>query len=196
MSRSKIAPTFLASQSFEKRVLGFLRKQKFQRHDNFNYYHPHYRHLSPFFGFGGGFFRLQEPLGSKEPWRWDRVPPIFIFFWGGGGMGFKRWIPIHPSKSITKISDQFVAIEKKQPKRCGKLQPLDGTRIASADGGSLFDCRVLGSSLRFSPFNTMRDFYRNLRIGIEFDSRLGLRLSTLSNYTVSLDLWHHSPWWS
>ncbi|KAJ5505974.1 hypothetical protein N7453_004931 [Penicillium expansum] len=52
------------------------------------------------------------------------------------------------------------------------LQPLEGINVASVDGGSLFDCRVPGPSLRFGPFNTIQDFHRHLRMGIEFDSRL------------------------
>ncbi|KAJ5972384.1 uncharacterized protein N7479_002302 [Penicillium vulpinum] len=54
-----------------------------------------------------------------------------------------------------------------------KLQPPEGTRVASVDGGSLFDCRVPGPSLRFGPFDNLQDFHRHLRMGIEFDSRLG-----------------------
>ncbi|KAJ5169369.1 Aminoglycoside phosphotransferase [Penicillium coprophilum] len=53
------------------------------------------------------------------------------------------------------------------------LEPPEGTKIASIDGGSLFDCRVPGTSLRFGPFDTIQDFHRHLRMGMEFDSRLG-----------------------
>lgn len=51
-------------------------------------------------------------------------------------------------------------------------QPSQGIRVASVDGGSFFDCRVVGSSLPFGPFDTVQDFHRHLRMGMEFDSRL------------------------
>ena len=53
-----------------------------------------------------------------------------------------------------------------------KLQPAEGNMIANVDGGSLSDCRVAGTSLRFGPFNTIQDFHRHIRMGMEFDSRL------------------------
>ncbi|CAG8389769.1 unnamed protein product [Penicillium salamii] len=52
------------------------------------------------------------------------------------------------------------------------LQPPEGTRIASADGGSLFDCRIPGPTFRFGPFDTLQDFHRHLRMGMDFDPRL------------------------
>ncbi|KAL4796008.1 hypothetical protein BDV19DRAFT_378479 [Aspergillus venezuelensis] len=53
-----------------------------------------------------------------------------------------------------------------------KLQPPEGTGISSVDGGSLYDCRVPGLSLRFGPFGTAQDFHKHLRRGMEFDPRL------------------------
>lgn len=53
-----------------------------------------------------------------------------------------------------------------------ELQPPEKIGIASVDGGSLFDCRILGPSLRFGPFDTTQDFHRHLRMGMELDSRL------------------------
>ncbi|CEJ58686.1 hypothetical protein PMG11_07335 [Penicillium brasilianum] len=52
------------------------------------------------------------------------------------------------------------------------LQPPPGIGVASVVRGSLFDCRVPGPSLRFGPFDTVQDFHRCLRMGMEFDSRL------------------------
>ena len=40
------------------------------------------------------------------------------------------------------------------------LPPAQGIGIASVDGGSLFDCRIPGPSLRFGPFDTIQDFHR------------------------------------
>ncbi|KGO75058.1 Aminoglycoside phosphotransferase [Penicillium italicum] len=59
------------------------------------------------------------------------------------------------------------------------LQPSQGNRVASVDGGSLFDCRVPGPSLRFGPFDTVQDFHRHLRMGMEFDSRLEPKIQEL-----------------
>ncbi|CAG8251617.1 unnamed protein product, partial [Penicillium salamii] len=52
------------------------------------------------------------------------------------------------------------------------IQPPEGCKIASVDGGSLFDCRLPGSVTRFGPFDTIQDFHRHLREGMDFDSRL------------------------
>lgn len=59
------------------------------------------------------------------------------------------------------------------------LQPPEGMGVASVDGGSLFDCRVPGVSLRFGPFNTVQDFHRHLRMGMEFDSTLDPQIQEL-----------------
>ncbi len=53
-----------------------------------------------------------------------------------------------------------------------ELQPPEDMGVASVDGGSLYDCRVPGQSLRFGPFSTTQEFHRHLRRGMEFDSRL------------------------
>lgn len=52
------------------------------------------------------------------------------------------------------------------------LQPPEGTRIASVDGGSLFDCHIPSPSFRFAPFDTPQDRHRHLRMGMYFDPRL------------------------
>ncbi|KAH3488412.1 hypothetical protein KXW06_006040, partial [Aspergillus fumigatus] len=59
------------------------------------------------------------------------------------------------------------------------LQPPEGMGVASVDGGSLFDCRVPGRSLRFGPFATTQDFHRHLRRGMEFDLRLDPEIQEL-----------------
>ncbi|KAJ5720912.1 kinase-like protein [Penicillium malachiteum] len=59
------------------------------------------------------------------------------------------------------------------------LRPPEGTMIASVDDGSLFDCRIPGPSLRFGPFDTIQDFHRHLRMGMEFDSRLDTDIQEL-----------------
>lgn len=51
--------------------------------------------------------------------------------------------------------------------------------VASVDGGSLFDCRVSGNSLRFGPFSTVQDFHKHLRGGMEFDTRLDPQIQNL-----------------
>ncbi|KAH3564456.1 hypothetical protein KXV22_007686, partial [Aspergillus fumigatus] len=60
------------------------------------------------------------------------------------------------------------------------LQPPEGMGVASVDGGSLFDCRVPGRSLRFGPFATTQDFHRHLRRGMEFDLRLDPEIQDLN----------------
>ncbi|KAJ0414785.1 kinase-like protein [Aspergillus carlsbadensis] len=60
-----------------------------------------------------------------------------------------------------------------------EIQPPEGTRIASVDGGSLYDCRVPGPLLRFGPFSTTQEFHRHLRGGMEFDPRLDAEVRDL-----------------
>ncbi|ODM23307.1 hypothetical protein SI65_00896 [Aspergillus cristatus] len=60
-----------------------------------------------------------------------------------------------------------------------ELQPPKDIRIASVDGGSLFDCRVPGPSLRFGPFRSIHDFHLHLREGMRFDPRLGPEVQDL-----------------
>ncbi|RHZ74236.1 hypothetical protein CDV55_107070 [Aspergillus turcosus] len=59
------------------------------------------------------------------------------------------------------------------------LQPPEGVGVASVDGGSLYDCRIPGPSLRFGPFDTIQDFHRHLRRGMDFDSRLDPEIQEL-----------------
>jgi hypothetical protein len=62
-----------------------------------------------------------------------------------------------------------------------ELQPPENIGVASVDGGTLFDCRDLGPTLRFGPFDTTQDFHRYLRRGMEFDSRLNLDVQDFIN---------------
>ncbi|GAB1198387.1 hypothetical protein APSETT444_007706 [Aspergillus pseudonomiae] len=72
-----------------------------------------------------------------------------------------------------------------------ELQPPDGIVAASVDGGPLFDCRVPGRSLHFGPFNTMQDFHRHLRMGMEFDPGLDSHIQDLINQQTG---WYPSYW--
>ncbi|EAW22828.1 aminoglycoside phosphotransferase family protein [Aspergillus fischeri NRRL 181] len=60
----------------------------------------------------------------------------------------------------------------KEIRKMRDLQPPEGMGVASVDGGSLFDGRIPGPTLRFGPFDNTQDFHRHLRMGMEFDSRL------------------------
>lgn len=51
--------------------------------------------------------------------------------------------------------------------------------MASVNSGSLFDCRVPGCSLHFSPFTITQDFHWHLRRGMEFDLRLDPEIQDL-----------------
>lgn len=52
-----------------------------------------------------------------------------------------------------------------------ELRPPDNMGVASVDGGALYDCRISGPSY-FGPFDTLQDFHRRLRMGVDFDPRL------------------------
>ena len=67
------------------------------------------------------------------------------------------------------------------------IRPPEGTRIASVDDGSIYDCRLPGPSLRFGPYDTVQDFHRYLRRGMEFDSRVDLDVQELIK-------WHEKSW--
>ncbi|KAK2811587.1 hypothetical protein FQN50_001929 [Emmonsiellopsis sp. PD_5] len=60
-----------------------------------------------------------------------------------------------------------------------ELRPPDDMGVASIDGGSLFDCRIPGSSMLFGPFDTTHDFHRHLRMGMDFDPRLDPQIQDL-----------------
>lgn len=73
------------------------------------------------------------------------------------------------------------------------LPPPKGVGVASIDGGSLFDCRVPGRSLLFGPFDTIQDFHRHIRMGMDFDSSLDpevQELMKLQNKTWPLVFTH------
>ncbi|KAE8139752.1 hypothetical protein BDV38DRAFT_291033 [Aspergillus pseudotamarii] len=62
-----------------------------------------------------------------------------------------------------------------------ELQPPDDIGVALVDGGALFDCCVPGHSLDFGPFNTVQDFHRHLRMGMEFNPGLDPQIQDLIN---------------
>lgn len=47
----------------------------------------------------------------------------------------------------------------------------EGTKIASIEGGPLYDSRVPGQNLCFGPFETLQDFHRYLRMDMECDEQ-------------------------
>jgi aminoglycoside phosphotransferase len=86
-----------------------------------------------------------------------------------GDMIGKGWVK-RSEESKTKLLAQLAGMVREMR----TLQPPQDNKfgVASVDGGSLYDCRIPGPSLRFGPFDTIQDFHRHLRMGIELDSRL------------------------
>lgn len=74
---------------------------------------------------------------------------------------------------------QLLSQLKEMIQEMRELQPRKGMGIASVDGGSLFDCRLPGPSLRFGPFYSIRDFHRHLRSGMELDNDLDAEIQNL-----------------
>ena len=74
---------------------------------------------------------------------------------------------------------QLLSQLKEMIQEMRELQPGESTGVASVDGGSLFDCRLPGPSLRFGPFRGIRDFHRHLRSGMELDTGLGSEIQNL-----------------
>ncbi|KAB8237170.1 aminoglycoside phosphotransferase family protein [Aspergillus alliaceus] len=63
---------------------------------------------------------------------------------------------------------RLLAQLKKLVQEMRELQAPKGVGVASIDGGSLYDARVPGPTLRFGPFRTIDEFHRHLRRGLEF----------------------------
>ncbi|KAJ6185178.1 serine/threonine protein kinase [Penicillium mononematosum] len=85
-----------------------------------------------------------------------------------------RWV-YRSEKSKTKLLTQL----KKMIGEMRELEPAEGMGVGSVDGGTLFDCRLPGASLRFGPFSSVQDFHRHLRDGMDFDLRLDLEVQQL-----------------
>ncbi|KAJ5218979.1 kinase-like protein [Penicillium cinerascens] len=84
-----------------------------------------------------------------------------------GDMIGSGWV--HRSEeSKTKLLAQL----REMIRELRELKPPETMKVASVDGGSLYDCRILGPSMRFGPFDTTKDFHRHLRMGMEFNSKL------------------------
>ncbi|KAJ5770741.1 uncharacterized protein N7511_002792 [Penicillium nucicola] len=103
------------------------------------------------------------------------VPKIFCTFTQSGwtyivmerikgdiiGKGWVRRKEDSKAKLLSQLAEKF--------REMRELQPSEGTTISSVDGGSLYDCRIAGPTPRFGPFDTLQDFHRHLRMGLEFD---------------------------
>ncbi|PWY69036.1 kinase-like protein [Aspergillus sclerotioniger CBS 115572] len=81
------------------------------------------------------------------------------------GMG---WVK-RPEKTKAKMLSQLSGMISEMR----ELKPPEGMGVASVDNGSLYDCRLLShsESIRFGPFDTVQDFHRYLRMGVEADTR-------------------------
>ncbi|KAJ5697413.1 hypothetical protein N7488_011097 [Penicillium malachiteum] len=91
-----------------------------------------------------------------------------------GDMIGKGWVKRNENSKAKLLSQLAERIRELR-----SLQPPEGTRVASVDNGSLYDCRIAGPSLRFGPFNTLYEFHRYLRMGMEFDLRLDADIQEL-----------------
>lgn len=79
-----------------------------------------------------------------------------------GDMLGKNWV--HRSeeskaKLLTQLKNMILEMRK--------LQAPEGIGVASVTGGSLYDCRLPGPSLRFGPFASIQGFHRHLRQGLD-----------------------------
>ncbi|EKG18373.1 hypothetical protein MPH_04374 [Macrophomina phaseolina MS6] len=57
--------------------------------------------------------------------------------------------------------------------------PAPGPEVRSIDGGSPFDPRLPGPSLRFGPCKNIQDFHKHLRGGLESNPNLDLEVNEL-----------------
>ncbi|OAL74517.1 hypothetical protein A7D00_0109 [Trichophyton violaceum] len=93
-----------------------------------------------------------------------------------GDMIGRGWVR-RSEKSKAKLLSQLA----KMIAELRQLKPPDGATISSVDGGPLYDCRVAGNALQFGPFDTIQEFHRHLRMGLEFDPRLDPDVKELIN---------------
>ncbi|KAL4894085.1 kinase-like protein [Aspergillus ambiguus] len=98
-------------------------------------------------------------------------------------MRFRTYIVIERVKGDIIGSGWVRRSEQSKTRLLSQLKdmPPEGIGIAPVDDGSLFNCRVPGTSLRFGPFRTIQDSHRHLRMGLEFDSRLDTEVQDLLN---------------
>jgi serine/threonine protein kinase len=63
-------------------------------------------------------------------------------------------------KILAQLREMIQEMRRISPAHCGG--------VSNIDGGSLFDCRLPGPSLRFGPFRNIQDFHSYLRGDINF----------------------------
>ena len=78
-------------------------------------------------------------------------------------------------ESKTKLLTQL----KKMIQEIRELPPPEGIGITSISGGTLFDCRLPGPSLRFGPFPSVQGFHRYLRDNMGFNPGLDSEVQNL-----------------
>lgn len=77
-----------------------------------------------------------------------------------GGMIGVGWIQRNEESKAKLLSKLRSMIQEMR-----EIPAPEGTKIASVDGWSMFDCRLPGHSLRLGPFHTIQDFHRHLQEG-------------------------------
>lgn len=79
-----------------------------------------------------------------------------------GQMIGHRWVYRNEESKVKLLSKLKSMVQGMR-----EISVPEGTEIASVDGGSIFDCRVPGPSLRLGPFHNIQDFHRHLSEGHE-----------------------------
>jgi hypothetical protein len=83
-----------------------------------------------------------------------------------GDMIGRGWVNRSPESKMKILSQVKRMIDEM------RRIPVVHANIANVDGGSLYDGRVAGTSLRFGPFHTAQEFHKHLRRGMEFHHNL------------------------
>lgn len=83
-------------------------------------------------------------------------------------------------KSKTKLLTKL----KKMIGEIRELEPVEGICVASVNGGTLFDWRLPGASLRFGPFSSVQDFHRHLRDDMDLIQGSTWQFSSLLGNTI------------
>ncbi|EZF35249.1 hypothetical protein TMEN_5755 [Trichophyton mentagrophytes] len=137
----------------------------------------------------GGYIRLSEAATMRFISQHTSipVPKVFCAFTHSGmtyivmerikgDMIGRGWV-CRSEESKAKLLSQLA----KMITELRQLKPPEGATISSVDGGPVYDCRVAGTTLHFGPFDTIQEFHRHLRMGIEFDPRLDPEVKELIN---------------
>jgi hypothetical protein len=86
------------------------------------------------------------------------------------------WVNRRSEESKAELLSQLKAVIEEMRTLTPLQRSKEEMRTMAVDGGQKYDCCVPGTTLTFGPFRSVRDFYRHLRRGMEYDDHLDLEV--------------------